>query len=143
MNALENLIAATREAYLQHREAAVARRLHKLRARMPEPAPRKVSRRRTPAAPQAVAIAPEPLATPATAARQEYPQLARRGYDALRALLADIDAAAADASHDGARMVDFRIGRTTYRVRQTFARLAAFKRLVLRHRAAFSDQAIK
>ena len=117
MNALENLIAATREAYLQHREAAVARRLHKLRARMPEPAPRKVSRRRTPAAPQAVAIAPEPLA--------------------------DIDAAAADASHDGARMVGFRIGRTTYRVRQTFARLAAFKRLVLRHRAAFSDQAIK
>jgi len=145
-NPLSTLIDAMRDAYLQHQEAAGARRLHKLRARMPEPARRKVSRRRTPIAPPVstlpAAVAPEPPAAPAPVARQDYPQIARRGYAALRALLADIDAAAADASRDGERMVEFRIGRTRYRVRQTFERLAAFRRQVLRYKTAFSDNAI-
>lgn len=71
-----------------------------------------------------------------------YTGIAKTGYTALIAMLEAIDAAAADASHDGGRMVTFTIGRGTFTVRQTFKRLAHFKKHAMRYRTAFADKAI-
>jgi hypothetical protein len=148
-NPITSLLAAVHDAYLQQREAQAVKRLRACRARLPDlPRPRKARR----IAPDLIAppAAPAPIAPPAvspsptfeTTARPAYPGIAKTGYSALVVLLEAIDAAAADASQDGARMVIFQIGRTKYAIRQAFKNLERFKKLIIRNRTAFSDKAI-
>lgn len=65
-----------------------------------------------------------------------------QGNSALFALIAEIDAALADATKTSKLFCTFKFGRATFKISRTFARLKNFRAQVLKNRRAFADSAL-